>query len=299
MRCVRRAERRGMAGVALVGVLWLLALLAVIGTSLTASSRLELQLTANLTQGAAARHAADAGIAWALWSLLQPGTDGWLADGSVRRLPLDGLEVQVALSDEQGKIDLNEAGPVLLQGLLRAAGLGEDEALALSEAILDWRDEDDLRRFHGAEADDYARLGLPPPGNRPFGHPRELLRVRGVDAALYARLAPALTVLGRKAEINPLLAPPLVLQALPGLAPEDIEAFIAERRRRYAEGAPPPALPGVPPELLTLTAAGFNYAVDIEVVASSRSISRQRVWLSRRGQGIAAGFQVLGRMPER
>ncbi len=299
MPCVRPVERHGMAGVALVGILWLLALLTLIGSSLTTSSRLELQLTANLRQGAAARHAADAGVAWALWSLLQPGTDGWLADGSVRRLPLEGLDVQVALFDEQGKIDLNEAGPELLQGLLRAVGVAEDEARVLSDAILDWRDEDDERRPLGAEADEYALHGLSPPGNRPFARPQELRLVLGIDEALYARLAPALTVLSRKAEINPLLAPPLVLQALPGLTPETIEAFVEQRRRSHAEGSPPPELPGVPPELLTLTAAGFNYAVDIEVVASSRSISRQRVWLSRRGQGVAAGFQVLERMPER
>lgn len=297
MTSLRRPEARASAGIALVGVLWLLALLALIGLNVSASSRIELQLTANLKQAAAARHAADAGINWAIWSLLQEGTAGWLADGSEREFELDGLSIRVALFDEQGKIDLNEVGPELLLGLLLAAEVEESQALALSEAIQDWRDEDDERRAKGAEETEYLALGLKGPGNRPFERLSELRRVLGMSDALYARLAPALTLLSNKAEINPLLAPPEVLRALPGLSEERIEQFIGERRRNYAEGAPPPLLGDVDPDLLSLTMAGFNYAVDIEVMGDAQSLSRQRVWLSRQGQGLAAGFRVQHSMP--
>ncbi|RMH82989.1 general secretion pathway protein GspK [Pseudomonas sp. AOB-7] len=289
---------RACTGVALVGVLWLLALLALIGLNVSASSRIELQLTANLKQAAAARHAADAGINWAIWSLLQTGTAGWLADGSEREFELDGMTIRIALFDEQGKIDLNEAGPELLLGLLLAVEVEEDRALALSEAIQDWRDEDDERRPKGAEADDYLALGLKGPGNRPFERLAELRRVLGMNDELYDRLAPTLTLLSNKAEVNPLLAPPQVLRALPGLSEDRIEQYVAERRRNYAEGAPPPPLGEVDANLLSLTSAGFNYAVDIEVMANAQSLSRQRVWLSRRGQGLAAGFRVQHSMPE-
>ncbi len=294
MPSCRPAEQ---AGVALVGVLWLLALLSLIGLNLSTSSRIELQLTANLKAAAAAAHAADAGINWAQWSLMQANTAGWLADGSARSLELDGLQIKVALFDEQGKIDLNEAGGELLRGLFLAVELSDEEALALSEAILDWRDEDDERRPQGAEVDEYLAAGLKPPANRPFERLDELRRVLGMSPALYARVAPALTLLSNKAEVNPLMAPPLVLQALPGLGAESIEQYIEVRRRNYADGISPPMLVGVDPNLLTLTSAGFNYAVDIEVMAGARLLSRQRIWLVRQGQGVTAGFRVLDSMP--
>ena len=294
MPSCRPAEQ---AGVALVGVLWLLALLTLIGLNLSTSSRIELQLTANLKAAAAAAHAADAGINWAQWSLMQANTAGWLADGSTRSLELDGLQITVALFDEQGKIDLNEAGGELLRGLFLAVELSDEEALALSEAILDWRDEDDERRPQGAEVDEYLAAGLKPPANRPFERLGDLRRVLGMSPALYARVAPALTLLSNKAEVNPLMAPPLVLQALPGLGVESIEQYIEVRRRNYADGISPPMLVGVDPNLLTLTSAGFNYAVDIEVMAGARLLSRQRIWLVRQGQGVTAGFRVLDSMP--
>lgn len=294
MPLCRPAEQ---AGVALVGVLWLLALLTLIGLNLSTSSRIELQLTANLRTAAAAAHAADAGVNWAQWSLMQANTAGWLADGSERSFELDGLQIKVALFDEQGKIDLNEAGGELLRGLFLAVELSDEEALALSEAILDWRDEDDERRPRGAEVDEYLAAGLKPPANRPFEHLDELRRVLGMSPALYARVAPALTLLSNKAEVNPLMAPPLVLQALPGLGAESIEQYIEVRRRNYADGISPPMLVGVDPNLLTLTSAGFNYAVDIEVMAGARLLSRQRIWLVRQGQGVTAGFRVLDSMP--
>lgn len=297
MRSCARVERP--AGVALVGTLWLLALLTLIGLNLSASSRIELKLTANLKAAAAARHAADAGINWAQWSLTQPGTTGWLADGSQRSLELEGLQILVTLADEQGKIDLNEAGPQLLEGLFRAVEVEEATAVALSEAILDWRDEDDLRRPNGAELDEYLAAGRDAPGNRAFERPEELKQVLGMDAALYQRVLPALTLLSNKAEVNPQMAPPLVLRALQGLSEDAIEQFIESRRRNYAEGVPAPLLTGVDPMLLTLASAGFNYAVDIEVMAGTQLLSHQRVWLARRGQGASAGFQVLEGLPQR
>ncbi|MDP3814284.1 general secretion pathway protein GspK [Pseudomonas sp.] len=292
-----RVERS--AGIALVGTLWMLALLTLIGLNLSASSRIELKLTANLKAAAAARNAADAGINWAQWSLAQPGTTGWLADGSQRSLELAGLQIQVTLSDELGKIDLNEAGPELLEGLFRAVEVEEGAAVALSEAILDWRDEDELRRPSGAELDDYLAAGLEAPGNRPFERLEELKRVLGIDAALYRRVAPALTLLSNKAEVNPQLAPPLVLRALQGPSEDAIEQYIESRRRNYAEGVPPPLLTGVDPALLTFASAGFNYAVDIAVLAGDQLLSRQRVWLSRRGQSAVAGFRVLDNPQQR
>ncbi len=118
----RVEAHRRRSGVALVGVLWLLVLLSLIALSLSAGSRTELQLAGNARLAASARHVAEAGVNWGIWSLMQANTSGWLADGSSRTLELDGISVEVALFDEQGKIDLNEADPELLVGLFESVG---------------------------------------------------------------------------------------------------------------------------------------------------------------------------------
>ena len=59
------------------------------------------------------------------------------------------------------------------------------------EAILDWRDADDLKRPNGAEAPDYQAAGSKyVPTNSPFESVGELQRVLGVTPALMARIAP-------------------------------------------------------------------------------------------------------------
>lgn len=285
--------RRHRAGVALVGVLWLLVLLSLIALNLSAGSRTELQLASNARLAASARHIAEAGVNWGLWSLLQANTSGWLADGSTRSLELDGIVVEVALFDEQGKIDLNEADPQLLVGLFESVGLDEKAALAQVDAILDWRDEDDLLRPAGAEEEQYRAAGLPGPANRAFERLPELRQVLGMNEALYRQVLPALTLYSNKAEVNPLVAPHEVLLALPGISPESIERYIDERRRNYASGQRPPLLTGVDPRLLAPNAPGVNYSIVTDTVPSPDVKVRQQLLIHLRGLGRGQGFEVL------
>ncbi len=294
MRSSRAVERRcRVQGVALVGVLWLLVLLSLVALNLSAGSRTELQLASNARQAASARHVAEAGVNWGVWSLLQANTSGWLADGSVRSLELDGLVVEVALFDEQGKIDLNEADPQLLVGLFESVGLDERSALAQVDAILDWRDEDSLVRAQGAEEEQYLAAGLLPPANRRFERLEELRRVLGIDETLYQQVAPALTIYSNKAEVNPLVAPREVLLALPGISAERIDDFIEERRRNYERGERPPLLSGVDPRLLAPNAPGVNYSVVTDTAVSETVKVRQQVVIHLRGLGRGQGFEVL------
>lgn len=285
-------RRRG-AGVALVGVLWLLVLLSLIALNLAAGSRTELQLASNARLAASARHVAEAGVNWGLWSLLQANTSGWLADGSMRSLELDGIRVEVALFDEQGKIDLNEADPQLLVGLFESVGLDEKAALAQVDAILDWRDEDDLLRPAGAEQEQYRAVGLPGPANRAFERLQELRQVLGMSEALYRQVLPALTLYSNKAEVNPLVAPREVLLALPGISLESIERYIEARRDNYASGQRPPELIGVDPRLLAPNAPGVNYSIVTDTLPSPDVKVRQQLLIHLRGLGRGQGFVVL------
>ncbi|WP_332821111.1 general secretion pathway protein GspK [Pseudomonas sp.] len=285
--------RRGASGVALVGVLWLLVLLSLIALNLSTGSRTELQLAGNARLAASARHVAEAGVNWGVWSLLQTNTAGWLADGSVRSLELDGISVAVALFDEQGKIDLNEADLPLLAGLFESVGLDEKAALAQAEVILDWRDEDDLLRPTGAEEEQYRVAGLLGPANQPFEKLEDLRQVLGMSEALYQQVLPALTLYSNKAEVNPMVAPREVLLALPGIRPESIESYIEERRRNYAVGERPPLLTGVDPLLLSPNAPGVNYSIVTDTAVGPGVKIRQQLLVRRRGIGRIQGVQVL------
>jgi len=280
-------------GVALVGVLWLLVLLSLIALNLSTGSRTELQLASNARLAASARHVAEAGVNWGVWSLMQADTAGWLADGSVRSLELDGVSVEVALFDEQGKIDLNEADPLLLVGLFESVGLDEKAALAQADAILDWRDEDELLRPAGAEEEQYRAAGLLGPANQPFEQVEELRQVLGMSEALYQQVLPALTLLSNKAEVNPMVAPREVLLALPGIRPESIDSYIEERRRKYALGERPPLLTGVDPRLLAPNAPGVNYSIVTDTSVGMGVKVRQQLLVRRRALGRTQGIQVL------
>src|SRR5207253_5618250 len=111
----------------------------------------------------------------------------------------------------------------------------------LADAIEDWTDTDDDPRPHGAERDWY-RARTPPciPRNGPFTSPAELALVRGIDAAVLARLLPYVTVAGEHA-VNPNTASREVLLAVLDDA-ATVERLLAARTRGPIDEASLPAL---------------------------------------------------------
>ncbi len=204
-------------GLALVAVLWVLVLLSMLAASLSQGSRSNAQLAQNLVAAARGKYASEAGMQWALWNLQQPQESQWLADGGLQKLELDDIRVWVALQDESGKIDLNAAPVELLSGLFIAAELDSADADALADAIMDWRDDDDLRRLNGAEDDDYLALGRADGAKDAlFEKIEELQLVLGMTPDIYRRVKGSVTVLNGLPGINQLYAPRLALLALPG-----------------------------------------------------------------------------------
>ncbi|MGQ0658438.1 MAG: general secretion pathway protein GspK [Chromatiales bacterium] len=188
---------------ALVLVLWVVALLTVLAASHLVDARATMGLAGNQVAAAQARALAEAGIYRAvtaldagrgrlLWPTPETGVEWTLGDGIVR----------VRVENESGKLDLNSSSVTYMQRLLEGVGLGRDEASGLIGAILDFRDPDDLRRPNGAEADEYAQAGLPfGPKNAPFVAVQELQQVAGMTTALYDRIEPYLTVYSRPPHI--------------------------------------------------------------------------------------------------
>ena len=227
----------GERGSALMIVLWLLVLVSAIAVSMGGTIRVESRLAFNLVEEARARHLAQAGVNHAIFSLLDPRARQRLVlDGSgILAVDLFGVSLEIRLRDECGKIDLNTAWGGLVGGLLAAHG--EEKALEVAQAILDWRDPDKTRRRYGAEDGDYEADGIPY-GARDglFEAIEELQQVRGVSRGLYERLAPDITVDCLAAGVDPLAASPYVLAALPGMNSASLEAFLRARRDALIAG---------------------------------------------------------------
>jgi len=140
--------------------------------------------------------------------------------------------VAMSFQDEISRIDLNEAPPELLQGIFRVAGVEADEARTYAARIVDWRDADDkVSQGGGAEMAAYRAAGrLDGPRNGPFQHVAELALVLGLPARVAAAVAPYVTVASGNDKINPLLADPPVLLAIPGIKQDRILPFLQERQ---------------------------------------------------------------------
>lgn len=216
-------------GFAQLLVLWALLLLGTLAMSFAFSMRTEAQASRNGMEGVRAYFQARTGVERALVLLRSGPADG---QSALRVSGADGdAGYEVRIEQEGGKVDLNYVSEPLLKGILKQGGLTAEEAEQLGDAILDWRDEDDIPRRNGAEAPDYAGLPEPlRPRNGRLASLEELRYVRGVTPVLYAGLfSGAFTVFGGGPQVNVNAAPVEVLRMLPGFTPESA-ARVVQRR---------------------------------------------------------------------
>ena len=84
-------------GFALLIVLWSLALLALIGTRLTAAGRTETQIAINLRANATAEALADGAVHEAIFHHIDRSERHWPADGLPRSLSVPGASIDVRI----------------------------------------------------------------------------------------------------------------------------------------------------------------------------------------------------------
>lgn len=205
------ARQRGFA---LLLVLWTLALLTFVVSSLIAGARGEVRLAANLRAAAAAEALADGALHEAIFRLLDPTDAGWRAGDPARELAHPGGRVTVRIEDQAGLVNPNTVSDALMQAVLRRAGADARGAQSITAAIADWRFPSATPRPLGAKAPQYRAAGLDyAPPEAPFRSVAEVGLVLGMTPALFERLAPVLTVF-REGDPEPALAPPLVQDAI-------------------------------------------------------------------------------------
>jgi general secretion pathway protein K len=182
-------------GVILIGLLWILTVLAVICLSFSKESFVEMSAARNAQSMVGSYYAARAGIAITTFQLFEKRlaasqTNAQTTQTTTTVDPLDlgvttgtygGASYQVNFKDESGKINVNAANAQQLILLAEATGIGENEANIISDSILDWRDSDKNARTNGAE-DDYYQALTPAykAKNANLETIEELLLIRGI-----------------------------------------------------------------------------------------------------------------------
>ena len=218
-------------GVALVIVLWILLLVTITTSAFTLMARMDSLEAHTILWSTKARLAAEAGLNIAVLSLRDPDeTLRLIPDGRPFLVQFQDARVEVLVTDERGKLNINSATDAELRQLFFANGLEQDQADLLTDAILDWTDIDEMTRPNGAELPEYESAGYQVgPGNRSFVMVEELLQVLGLPWELYQQIEPGLTVWSDSRAVNPAYAPAEALLAMPDMTRELADEFVQAR----------------------------------------------------------------------
>lgn len=216
-------------GIALVIVLWVIALLTTMATSLVITTRTELSLARNRLAEAQLRAFADAAVTTVAFRLASPEEeDQWIPDGTPHEWSFGNTTTEIKIFNEGSRIDLNRASNTTLTGLFKAVDISVSEAEQLANCIIDWRDGDDATTFPGgAEAPEYKAAGRSYGSkNAPFTTVAELRLVLGLTPEIITLIADAITLHGNGDSILQDYAPPLVLAALGITTPPTIPTTV-------------------------------------------------------------------------
>lgn len=224
-----RRPPRTQKGFALILVIWALVLLVSLGSGFSYALRHEVRAASDLETTARAEAAATAALHATVLKLAERDPDlAWQADGLKRQVRWPDANIDVTVTPESGRIDINRAPPDVLLGLFTQF-FAANEAERLSDAVIDWRDKDDDPRPDGAERREYATAGLRGPANAPFSSVRELRQVLGFNRQVVEAVADYLTVYSGTPRIDASSADLVALLSVPGIDRDVAEQFIAQR----------------------------------------------------------------------
>ena len=181
MRLQPGHTRHHRRGVALIAVIWLIAILAMACMAALRVVSFDLELATSKVHGTRARQIAEMGIAIGSNPMIER------TDPLLRQMDEEtGEGFEVKLISEGARLNPN----VLLlgddKGLLRTIfidwGLDLDTAQAVTDALSDWVDDNDETELNGAEKEYYEGVGrINQPFNRPFYNLDEMRLVRGME----------------------------------------------------------------------------------------------------------------------
>lgn len=249
-------------------VLWVLAVLTIMGGAFALSTRRVVEQTQYLQVAAQSVALAEGGVHYAMFMMTHPDpAQRWRSDGTVYALRYPAGDMQIRVHDEAGRMDINAMQEPTLRALFSSV-LGDDTLAArFADVILDWRDEDSLRRPNGAEIDEYRASGrFPRPQNRPFLMPDELAGVLGMTPEIFARIEPLITIWSGQDGVDPTKASESVLRMVFRGNEQLVAQVLASRTMAVAGGVG--AAMTIPPQpgFTFVTAAGATpiYRVSVD-----------------------------------
>ena len=273
-----RPTRAGQRGLALVMVLWTAVILALVAGSVTRLSRGDLQLVRNVTDATHAELAADAGLRRALYEIAAaPGT--WRTDGGIYGWRFGDAELRVEVSDELGRIDINQASEALLAGLFDAAGAADPERIAAATTA--------YREARRTEAARVGGTGLRPASA--FSGVGDLGNVPGLAPELLEQIAPVVTVYTGRARPVLASAPPLVRLAMDATA-STLQTPFSAPGRAMSQLTETPALLVTPPGA-PVRGSGL-YRIHAEALASGGAHFTREAVVALKSRAAPVPFEV-------
>jgi len=221
------SSERGFVIIAVLWILMALSGLAVIFSLYLSGSARALSVNDTALQAEAL---VSASLELTTYQLLLPGDNARPSHGTFH-FRMDNADVVVSFKSEAARIDLNFAPKEVLANLFAGLGAGK-AAQEDADRIIGWR----TRPVPGAVNDEEALYGAAGLGYSPrqalFTHVSELALVVGLAPALVDRALPLVTVFNGSSAVDPQIAAPEVIAALPGKTPANSSDVL---------GGPPPS----------------------------------------------------------
>ncbi len=201
-------------GVVIVAVLWILMALSALAVIYSVYLSASAQALAVNDTSLQTEALVSGGLELTAYQLTLAGDKERPPRGSFH-FRMDDAEVLVNFTSEAARIDLNFAPKEILASLFAGLGAKKEAAMEDADRIVGWR----IRPTPGATNDEqalYQAAGLNyPPRQSLFTHVSELALVVGLPPALVDRALPFVTVFNGSPSVDPLIAAPEVIAALP------------------------------------------------------------------------------------
>jgi general secretion pathway protein K len=151
----RQINRRKSRGIVLPTVLWIAILVITVGVNYASAVHVNIRATDNIETALMLKHDAISGVYLALDRVLENPP----YETTHYRLQFNRSQLDVEVSPEHLKTNLNTASADELRYALAEAGFGPERARMLAARIIDWRDPDHQPQPLGWEDADYFAAG--------------------------------------------------------------------------------------------------------------------------------------------
>ena len=210
----RAEESSSEQGVVIVAVLWILMALSALAVIYSVYLSASAQALAVNDTSLQTEALVSGSLELTAYQLTLAGDQARPPRGSFH-FQMDDAEVLVTFTSEAARIDLNLAPKEILASLFAGLGAKKEAAKEDADRIVGWR----TRPTPGSTNDEealYRAAGLNyPPRQSLFTHASELALVVGLPPALVDRALPFVTVFNGSPDVDPAIAAPEVIAALP------------------------------------------------------------------------------------